>query len=60
MISYLPADITLCGQWAGNQADWDNSCSTSTGVSTCSDFVKTSSNFLEAYWEVGYIQTFTL
>lgn len=43
-----------------DQADWDNSCSASTGASTCSDYVKTGSNFVEAYWEVGYVRTFTI
>ncbi|KAI0666251.1 concanavalin A-like lectin/glucanase domain-containing protein [Trametes maxima] len=50
-------DTTLCGDWAGNV--WNDGCAASTGVSTCTDFVKNhGSAFNDAYWEVGYVKIF--
>ncbi|KAH8920950.1 glycoside hydrolase family 16 protein [Atractiella rhizophila] len=46
-------DITLCGDWAG-------ATFSSAGCgSDCTAFVQTGSNFVNAYWEVGYVRVFS-
>ncbi|VDC01966.1 unnamed protein product [Peniophora sp. CBMAI 1063] len=58
-------DTTLCGDWAsgvwstGNTAGQGDSCATSTGVATCSDYVlNNGAAFAEAFWEVNYVKIF--
>lgn len=49
-------DITICGDWAGNQNVWS-----SAGYSgTCSQAVEDPSNFVNAIFEVNYVKVFTL
>jgi len=60
-------DTTLCGTWAGTQGTWDlagfagqgASCASSTGVSSCQDFVKNHGGaFADAYWEIKSLKLF--
>lgn len=47
-------DLTLCGDWAGNV--WNGECASS--ASTCSEYVKTGSNFDNAVWEIAYVKVY--
>lgn len=60
-------DTTLCGNWAGTSAAWNQagsagpgaSCASSTGVSTCQAFVQNNgAAFAEAYWEIESVKLF--
>ncbi|KAG8696922.1 hypothetical protein FRC08_006845 [Ceratobasidium sp. 394] len=59
-------DTTLCGDWAGtswntaNVAGQGASCATSTGYSTCLDYIRNEgAAFNEAYWEVKSVKVYT-
>jgi hypothetical protein len=48
-------DTTFCGEWAG--MEWDKSCATKTGVSTCEAYVRDNPEvFKEAFWEVANLR----
>ncbi|KAI5115196.1 hypothetical protein M0805_000710 [Coniferiporia weirii] len=47
-------DITLCGNFAGEPTVFAQTCS-----GTCTDLVKTPSNYDDAYFEVQYVRVFT-
>jgi hypothetical protein len=49
-------DTTLCGDWAGADGVWQQSCAASTGYATCQDFVANQGGqFTEAYWAVNSV-----
>ena len=46
-------DTTFCGEWAGRQEVWDQSCAAKTGVRTCEEYVKDNpSVFADAFWKI--------
>jgi hypothetical protein len=48
-------NIDICGAWAGNTDVYG-----STGCSgNCTSLVGTASNYDNAYWEIGYVKTYT-
>lgn len=52
----LVFDITLCGDWSGNQAVWN-----AAGFNgTCSQAVADPKNYDNAVFEVNYVKVFTL
>ena len=55
----LVFDITLCGDWAGDQYVWNGSGAPSK-YKTCQDVVGTASLFDEAYFEVNYVKSTSL
>ncbi|CAE6448124.1 unnamed protein product, partial [Rhizoctonia solani] len=59
---------TLCGDWAGSLGAWStaglggqtDSCSASTGVSNCLDYIRNNgAAFTDAYWEVKSVKVYT-
>ncbi|CAE7133023.1 unnamed protein product [Rhizoctonia solani] len=59
---------TICGEWAGSSGSWTaagvggqtDSCSASTGVSNCLDYVRNNgAAFTDAYWEVKSVKVYT-
>ncbi|KAL1407084.1 hypothetical protein Q8F55_006497 [Vanrija albida] len=49
-------DTTLCGDWAGADSVWSQSCAASTGFASCSDYVLNSgSAFEQAYWAINSV-----
>ncbi|CUA68744.1 putative endo-1,3(4)-beta-glucanase ACLA_073210 [Rhizoctonia solani] len=59
---------TICGDWAGSSGSWTaagvggqtDSCSASTGVSNCLDYIRNNgAAFTDAYWEVKSIKVYT-
>ncbi|CAE6457911.1 unnamed protein product [Rhizoctonia solani] len=59
---------TICGDWAGSVGAWTaagvggqtDSCSASTGVSNCLDYVRNNgAAFTDAYWEVKSVKVYT-
>lgn len=50
-------DITLCGSYAGNDEVWATSCASKSA--TCSDHVRTGSNFDEAVWEIKSVKVYS-
>ncbi|KAJ1311525.1 hypothetical protein OPQ81_010009 [Rhizoctonia solani] len=59
---------TICGEWAGSLGSWTaagvggqtDSCSASTGVSNCLDYVRNNgAAFTDAYWEVKSVKVYT-
>ncbi|WOO84688.1 putative glycosidase [Vanrija pseudolonga] len=49
-------DTTLCGDWAGADSVWSQSCAASTGFGSCSDYVLNSgASFEQAYWAVNSV-----
>ncbi|KDN50266.1 hypothetical protein RSAG8_01602, partial [Rhizoctonia solani AG-8 WAC10335] len=59
---------TLCGDWAGSLGAWTtdglgdqtSSCSASTGVGNCVDYIRNhGATFTDAYWEVKSVKVYT-
>ncbi|CAE6413471.1 unnamed protein product [Rhizoctonia solani] len=59
---------TVCGDWAGSVGSWaaagvggqTDSCSASTGVGTCLDYMRNNgAAFTDAYWEVKSVKVYT-
>ncbi|GAB1519241.1 hypothetical protein RhiTH_002307 [Rhizoctonia solani] len=59
---------TICGDWAGSVGSWTaagaggqtESCSASTGVSNCLDYIRNNgAAFTDAYWEVKSVKVYT-
>ncbi|KAH7345075.1 concanavalin A-like lectin/glucanase domain-containing protein [Rhizoctonia solani] len=59
---------TICGDWAGSVGSWTaagvggqaDSCSASTGVGTCLDYIRNNgAAFTDAYWEVKSVKVYT-
>ncbi|KAK5095182.1 hypothetical protein LTR70_003660 [Exophiala xenobiotica] len=58
-------DTTFCGEYAGNANVWNsndaNSCSASTGLATCDNYVANNPEaFKDAYWSVNYVRVYQL
>ncbi|KAJ7076012.1 glycoside hydrolase family 16 protein [Mycena belliarum] len=57
----LVIDITLCGQWAGIPANYQETCAGAgpTGICYNDNVVGSGSNYNEAYFELKYIRAYT-
>jgi hypothetical protein len=57
----LVLDITLCGNWAGLPAAYDQTCANSGPTGTCYDdnVVGDGSNYADAYFEIPHVRTYT-
>ncbi|KAJ7048581.1 glycoside hydrolase family 16 protein [Mycena amicta] len=57
----LVIDITLCGQWAGIPADYDQTCGSTgpTGICYNDNVVGSGANFEQAYFELKYVRAYT-
>ncbi|KAF9077551.1 concanavalin A-like lectin/glucanase domain-containing protein [Rhodocollybia butyracea] len=49
--------IDICGAFAGNQAIFQETCSSV--ASECTDLVQTASNYNDAYFEINYLKVFS-
>ncbi|KAM0748959.1 hypothetical protein T439DRAFT_327462 [Meredithblackwellia eburnea MCA 4105] len=53
-------DITLCGDWAGNQWVWENQSGAPSKYATCAAAIGTASLFTNAYFEVNYLSVYNI
>ncbi|KAF2121932.1 concanavalin A-like lectin/glucanase domain-containing protein, partial [Lophiotrema nucula] len=52
-------NIAFCGQWAGDEKVWGQSCAKKTGVAKCADYVRDHPEaFAESYWEIRGLRWF--
>jgi len=52
-------DTTLCGDWAGADSVWQQSCAASTGYSSCIDYVRNNGDAMKnAFWKISYVKYF--
>ncbi|BGP16407.1 hypothetical protein JCM10213v2_004409 [Rhodosporidiobolus nylandii] len=57
------ADITTCGQWAGEEAVWQDrnqSGSCSASYATCAQAMQDSKNFEDAFFEISYVKVYSV